>query len=345
MTSAPTSPSPEPDPTAALAGSLADVLGRHWGATTRIDDMRRLSGGASRETWAFRATSVGEQRGSGGSSLDLVLQRERPGGVRHSVGLGREAAVLRAAATAAVPVPELILADGDPGTDGHRFGSPWLITAFVPGETIARRILRDDRYCAARPRLAGQCGTVLASVHRIPMASVDGLGADDPVTQYRDLIDQLGQPHPAFELGLRWLEANRPPPVEPVVVHGDFRNGNLVVGVDGLRAVLDWELAHVGEPAEDLAWLCLRAWRFGSELPVGGFGHRDELLDAYGAAGGCAIDDQRLHWWEIMGTLRWGVICIVQTVTHRAGLARSVELAAIGRRVCETERDLLDLLE
>jgi len=127
-------------------------------------------------------------------------------------------------------------------------------------------------------------------------------------------------------------------------VHGDFRNGNLVVGPDGLRAVLDWELAHLGDPVEDLAWLCLRAWRFGAALPVGGFGRREELLAAYEAAGGRPVDPRALLWWEVLGTLRWGVICIMQTTAHRAGLSRSVELAAIGRRVCETEHDLLRLL-
>jgi hypothetical protein len=145
-------------------------------------------------------------------------------------------------------------------------------------------------------------------------------------------------------LAFRWLGDNRPPRAAQVVVHGDFRNGNLIVGPDGIRAVLDWELAHLGDPLEDLGWLCVKAWRFGSPLPVGGVGSVDQLVTAYEAAGGTPVDFDALRWWEVLGTLRWGVICIVQTLTHLSGTHRSVELAAIGRRVCEVEWDLLELL-
>ncbi|MET1040820.1 MAG: DUF6285 domain-containing protein, partial [Acidimicrobiales bacterium] len=129
------------------------------------------------------------------------------------------------------------------------------------------------------------------------------------------------------------------------VVHGDFRHGNLIVGPEGLRAVLDWELAHLGDPLEDLGWLCVRAWRFGGPGPVGGFGEREELYAAYEAAGGRAVDPDVARWWEVLGTLKWGVMCIIQTATHLTGQARSVELAAIGRRVCENEYDLLALID
>jgi hypothetical protein len=129
------------------------------------------------------------------------------------------------------------------------------------------------------------------------------------------------------------------------VVHGDFRLGNLIVGPEGLRAVLDWELTHAGNPAEDLGWLCVKAWRFGVEPPVAGMGSREELLAAYRAAGGAGISLAELRWWEILGTLRWGVICLTQAFAHLSGAQRSVELAAIGRRVCEQEWDLLLLLD
>ena len=319
-------------PLSELAPTLAIALSQHLGPVT-VARLQRLSGGASRETWAFDAVP------NDGKAVPLVLQRERPGGMRATGAAATEVALLRAAAVAGVPVPSVV-ADGE--DDG--LGAPWVVTARVEGETIARRILRDEDLAGARSRLTAQCGTALAAVHRIPPAAVPGLAAPDPVDQHRTLLDQLGQPHPAFELGLRWLAANRPPEGPPVVVHGDFRNGNLVVGPDGLRAVLDWELAHLGDPVEDLAWLCLRAWRFGAALPVGGFGRREELLAAYEAAGGRPVDPRALLWWEVLGTLRWGVICIVQTTAHCAGLSRSVELAAIGRRVCETEHDLLRLL-
>jgi aminoglycoside phosphotransferase (APT) family kinase protein len=159
------------------------------------------------------------------------------------------------------------------------------------------------------------------------------------------MLDTLGQPHPAFELAFRWLEQHRPASPRQAIVHGDFRLGNIIVGDDGLRAVLDWELAHLGDPMEDLGWLCVKAWRFGSSKPVAGVGDRAELFAAYEAAGGGTVDPAAAHWWEVLGTLKWGIMCILQCSAHLSGLSRSHELAAIGRRVCENEHDLFLALE
>jgi len=247
----------------------------------------------------------------------------------------REAALLRAAAAAGVPVPEVV-ADGD----------DFLVMEWLDGETIPRRILRDDAYADARPLLVGQCATALAGLHTsLQPEDIDGLPVDDdPLASLRETLDRLGEPHPALELGLRRLAVTRPAATGRGVVHGDFRLGNWMVGPAGLVGVLDWELAHVGDPAEDLGWMCVRSWRFGAPLPVAGVGTREELLAAYAAAGGAAVDADVLRWWEAYGTLRWGVICVQQAAAHLTGAVRSVELAAIGRRVCEVELDLLDLL-
>ncbi|HEY8059998.1 MAG TPA: phosphotransferase family protein, partial [Acidimicrobiales bacterium] len=266
----------------------------------------------------------------------------RSGGIRTGGGMAAEADLIRAAAAEGVPVADVV-ATGDGEDDG--LGWPWVVARRVDGETIPRRILRDDDFARARNLLAAQCGAALAAVHRVDPETVTGLEELDQVRQFRDLVDALEQAHPAFELGFRWLEANRPPPSGRAVVHGDFRNGNLIVGPDGLRAVLDWELAHLGDPLEDLGWLCVRAWRFGGRGPVGGFGEREELYAAYEAAGGRPVDPDVARWWEVLGTLKWGVMCIIQTATHLTGQTRSVELAAIGRRVCENEYDLLALID
>ena len=127
-------------------------------------------------------------------------------------------------------------------------------------------------------------------------------------------------------------------------MHGDFRMGNLLVDASGLRAILDWELAHAGDPAEDLGWLCARAWRFGGAGHVGGFGDLSTLLAAYEGAGGDAVEPERVRWWEAYAAVKWAVICALQASVHLSGATRSVELAAIGRRVCESEWDLLTLL-
>ena len=133
-------------------------------------------------------------------------------------------------------------------------------------------------------------------------------------------------------------------PSEVTLVHGDFRHGNLIIGPDGVRAVLDWELAHFGDPMEDLGWVCVNSWRFGEiDKPVGGFGTREELFAGYEAAGR-KVDPDRVKFWEVMGTLRWGIMCCGMMQRFRIGPDHSMERAMIGRRSSETEIDLLRLL-
>jgi aminoglycoside phosphotransferase (APT) family kinase protein len=252
--------------------------------------------------------------------------------------MGREALAITAAGVAGLAVPEVLLwTDGD-----DLWGSAGLVMRRIAGETIARRILRDDAYREARRALVGQLGEFAAGLHALEVTG--GFPAPDPVAELRALLGTFEQASPTFELALRTLEAAPPRPRRPVIVHGDLRLGNLIVGSEGLRAVIDWELVHVGNPAEDLGWLCVKAWRFGADAPVAGLGSREELLAAYRAAGGADISLDELRWWEILGTLRWGVICMTQARAHLSGAHRSVELAAIGRRVCEQEWDLLLLL-
>lgn len=311
--------------------SLADALGAILGRP--VGELRRLTGGASRETWA----------GDG-----FVLQRVLPGPSLDAqpADMAGEAQLIRAAADSGVPVAPVLAACGDSDLPpvAEALGDAWMVLSFVDGETIPRRILRNDTYATARAHLLPQAAAALAAIHRIPLTAAPHLQRPDPIERFRGALDFLGQPQPALELGLRWLDANRPPSVDARVVHGDFRLGNWIVGSDGLRAVVDWELSHVGDPAEDLGWMCVRAWRFASPLPAAGLGGRDELLAAYRDAGGDAIDPQRLRWWEALGTLGWAVMCIAQAARHRIGSNPSVELAAIGRRVCENEHDLLALL-
>ena len=311
---------------AELAGRLASVLG-----VDGVDGLRRLSGGASRETWSFIAVD------GSGIRRSLILQRQRAGSERD---IAVEAAAVRAAGSGGVPVAEVVASSTDPEV----LGAPFMLVTEVPGETIARRILRDERFAVARGALPTQLGRALAALHALDPATVPGLVASDQVVQYREVLDTVGQPHPAFELGFRWLEAHRPPPGRPAVVHGDFRLGNLIVDEKGLAAVVDWELAHVGDPMEDLGWLCVKSWRFGSPLPVAGVGTYDELFASYAAASGQPVDAEVVRWWEVLGTLKWGIMCIMQASAHLTGTVRSHELAAIGRRVCENEHDVLLLL-
>jgi aminoglycoside phosphotransferase (APT) family kinase protein len=303
---------------------LTALLSAALGAA-RITGLVRLSGGASRETWKFAA-----------DDRPLVVQRQRAGDGRE---MSLEAAVLDAVGAAGAPVPELITS----GVDAE--GVSYIVAEAVEGETIARKILRDEQFVTARQHLAAQLGSALALIHTVEPDLIDGLHDADPLEQYRQVLDASGQPHPAFELAFKWLDAHRPAPSRRSLVHGDFRLGNIVVGPHGLEAVLDWELAHAGDPMEDLGWLCVRAWRFGSPRPVAGVGEYETLFQAYEAAGGARVDPEVVRWWEVMGTLKWGVICIMQAETHLSGQVRSHELAAIGRRVCENAYDLFVALD
>lgn len=321
------------DRDAELAAGLERLLAGA-GLHGQVADLRRLSGGASRETFGFalEATDSGERR-------RLILQRLRPGTMSGGPGMQGEAVLLRAAAEMGVPAPTVVADD-----DGTELGGASIVMDHLDGETIARKLLRDDEWATARERLTDHAGAALAAIHRIPLDVASTLRGGDQLEEMRSLLDVLGQPLPAMELGLRWLEANRPASPRRTVVHGDFRLGNLMVGPEGLTGVLDWELSHLGDPIEDLGWYCVRAWRFGSPLPAGGTGTREQLLAAYEAAGGGPVDPEALRWWELLGTLKWGLICVVQAQGHLSGASRSVELATIGRRVCENEWDVLGLL-
>ncbi|MGZ5392780.1 MAG: phosphotransferase family protein, partial [Mycobacterium sp.] len=196
-----------------------------------------------------------------------------------------------------------------------------------------------------RDRLLRQCAQALADIHRADPADL-GLTESDQLSEWRDRLDEMGDTTATFEWAFRWLAANRPSPSPHVLVHGDFRMGNLVVDESGLAAVLDWELVFTGEVYEDLAWFCIRAWRFGApeDLGAGGLGSIESFLSAYESAAGTELDRDVFRWWLTVATLRWGVICRFQAERHLSGQSPSVELAAIGRRVAETEWDVLDLL-
>jgi aminoglycoside phosphotransferase (APT) family kinase protein len=309
-----------------LASRLTEVLGQPAG----IADLRRLTGGASRETWAFTALP------GKGAPRRLVLRRDPPGTGRPE-GMAVEARVLAVAARAGVAVPPLV----DAGTDPAVVGSPYLIMDHVDGETIARKLLRDPQYERARAGLAAELGRTLARIHAIAPEAVPGLAANEPLEGLRAAYDELREPLPIVEIALKWLERHRPDDVPATVVHGDFRTGNLIIDPTGLRAVLDWERVHRGDPREDLGWLCVKCWRFGSPHPVGGFGSIAELLDGYAEVAGTRPDPEAVRWWQIYGTANWAVGCRTMAERHLSGQTPSVELAAIGRRVCEQEHDVL----
>ncbi len=314
---------------------LADIVGTAVGAPVEIRDFVRLSGGASRQTFSFDATHDGV--------VEELILRRAPDGLGDSVGATMllEADLMREAARVGVPIPEVLAASAG----SEELGAPYVVMRRISGETIARKILRDEQYAEVRPKLAMQCGEILGNLHQMDTSVLPAAADHYQLDGLRSILDGSNVVSPMLELALRWLDQHRPPSTRTTVVHGDFRHGNFIIGTDELRAVLDWELAHLGDPMEDLGWLCTRAWRFGGKAPVGGFGDYADLFAGYEKTSGIAIDPEVVKWWELLGTVKWGVICVVQANRHLSGSQKSVELAAIGRRLAEQEYDVLNLLE
>ncbi len=294
-----------------------------------------LPGGASRELWALTP--------AGAPGPGWVLRRD-PAGETPQTSRAAEFAVQRAAFDAGVPVPRPVAAE----PAGGRFGTAGMLMAWVDGEAIPRRVMREPGLQAARDRLPRQLGAALAALRAVDVVPLQAyaVAPEDPARAALDAVtaqlDATGEALPALELGLRWLELHRPAPVLASVVHGDFRLGNFLVGPDGLRAVVDWEFWHLGDPAEDLAWVCARPWRFGADdRPVAGIGAVQALLDGFGGG----ADPARLRWWAVLVQAKWGAYCARQAALRRAGEHASLERTVLARRVAEAEWDLLSALE
>ena len=299
-----------------------------------ITGLRQLSGGASKETWAFEA------------GLHHLILRRSPGGaaITNAVSLATEAALIRAAGAAGVPTPHVVrVCTPQDGLDEA------FIMSAVEGETLGRRIVRDGAFAAVRGELARRCGEVMARIHSVSTADLPPLETHDAVgviDRYEVLYREIGAQRPVLEAAFRWLKDAAPKHAGTVLVHGDFRNGNLMIHPGkGLTAVLDWELAHLGDPAEDLGWICVNSWRFGGDAQVGGFGRYVDLLRGYRDGGGRHIELSEVRYWQAVGSLKWGVMCLMMYAAYASGRDPSVERAMIGRRASEAEIDLVGLME
>jgi aminoglycoside phosphotransferase (APT) family kinase protein len=321
--------------------ALARLAVRLAGDGARVEAAQRLSGGASMETWTFDLLADGGREG-------LILRRRTvpfdPENAR-SIALATEAALIRAAAARGALAPTVRHVCDDADGLGEAY-----VMVRVGGEALGKKIVDDPRFAAVRPKLARQCGEVLAKIHATPPPAGLNLKTVDArleLDRYEEVYRATGAERPILDLAFQHLRRHTPEPVEPVLLHGDFRNGNIMFDPErGVAAVLDWELAHIGDPAEDMGWICTNSWRFGHpEKPVGGFGDYAELLAGYEAAGGRRIPLERVRFWQTLGSLRWGVMCLTMYMSWQSGLEKSVERPMIGRRVSETEADLVVLLE
>jgi aminoglycoside phosphotransferase (APT) family kinase protein len=306
-----------------------------------VQGLTRLSGGASQETWRFEVLD------QAGHTTPLILRRSPHTGPRNGEALPLlvEAEVMERASAAGIVVPAIVHRCATDDGLGEAF-----IMDFVPGETVARKILRDETYTTARTQLTCHVGKALAAIHALPLNDVAEQlplsNGQDQLTRYEAIYRGFGVNRPVLELAIQWLHSRLPKPVAPTLVHGDFRLGNFIVDTQGLAAVLDWELCHIGDPREDVGWICVNSWRFGHrEKAVGGFGDLRSLLDAYQAFGGMAFAREDIKWFQALGSLKWGIMCLIMYEAFRSGADPSIERAMIGRRTSEAEIDLLNLME
>jgi aminoglycoside phosphotransferase (APT) family kinase protein len=322
---------------------LQAAVARHIGEPGTIHDLQRLTGGANKTTWSFDADVAGER-----AQFILQLASARANdadnplaGVSPHLTADEDARLMIAAVKAGVPAPRVraILQPDD------RLGGGY-VTERVAGETLATKILRDERFAGARATMAKQCGTILAAIHRIPVSEVPFLMKLTPaehIAAQRRIIEYFDFHLPALELGLKWAEQHVPRNARHSVVHGDFRAGNFIVREDGIRCVLDWEIGQSGDPMQDLGWVCVKTWRFGGKKPVGGFGTREDLFEAYEKASGQSVDPAHVRFWEAYGSVRWGIGCL--SMGLRGMEEVGIERCAIGRRIEEPLWDFFNLIE
>jgi aminoglycoside phosphotransferase (APT) family kinase protein len=327
---------------------LEDFLAEKAQGTVRILAARQLAGGASRDTWRVDAdVASGPEAGK----HSYVLRRDQGGTITDdALSREQEFRLLEIVYRAGVAVARPRWLCIDPAV----LGAPFLVGDWLDGEAVGRRVVRDPSLAEARAKLPRQMGEQLAKIHAVgTVPHLDFLPRSEPgkspaacaLERCAQQLWRLGEPHPALELSLRWLRKNAPACAECVLLHGDFRLGNLMVGPNGLVGIFDWEFAHLGDPAEDLAWPSVRSWRFGNDhLRLAGIAAPDEFLAAYREHSGRTVDAFCLRYWEILGNLRWAVGCIAQANRHLSGQAKSIEFASLGRRTAEMELELLDLI-
>jgi aminoglycoside phosphotransferase (APT) family kinase protein len=327
-----------------LRNDLTAFMTNETGSTIHIEALKPLAGGASRDSWLIELLIDGQPE-------KLVLRKDLPT-TMHQDALTRrqEYEIMQSAYEANVKVARVRFLCEDESI----LGMPFFLMDFVEGVSIGRKVINAPELEHARGVLPDQLAEQLALIHTIPIDKHDFLphpaegvmASHVAIRQTYQILDRLGIYIPVFEHLLRWATYRAPSDPELTFVHGDFRIGNVLVTPEGLSAVIDWEFAHIGNPAEEIGYLCMRDWRFGNDhLQAAGLSPREPFIQAYERYSGRQIDRQAVDWWEVMGNIRWGIICLAQAHRYLSGAEQSVEFASLGRRSAEMQLEALNLMQ
>jgi aminoglycoside phosphotransferase (APT) family kinase protein len=323
---------------------IESYLQSKYGPTTKVQSVVSLVGGACQDNYRVQFFEKND------TPHDIVLRSDKGGSLLSSLSKETEFKVCELAFQKGVKTPKPYFLEKDPSW----LGTPFYTMQRISGNASPKYIIKDKEIQDYRKsQLIQDLAKNLAIIHSIQPVESVSIGTND-VDEYhksilqsmRDSLDELLEPRIAVELVLNWIRDKFPKIQELSLVHGDFRTGNFLVSPSGLEGIVDWEFAHWGDPMEDLAWLCLRDWRFGKlKLEAGGFSTRSELYSEYERFSKSPLDPKRVLFWEIIGNLRWAVGTVQQAERHLRGKDKGIELLSIGRRTCEIEHEMMRLVE
>ena len=319
------------DPT--FEQSIAAYLSRRLtnARDVTVTGLFRIPGGASRETWSVDA-HWSDDRGE--HQQGFIIRRDPPASLVDS-DRSIEFAFYQSFADSKVPVPRPLWLEMDPAP----LERPFFVMERIDGcESQFQRLLAPD-FAPYRDALGRRMYEILADIATTPTADLPAstvLEAPPASACWRHELDYWEQvidrnelePQPIVRAGIRWLRRHPPPqPARVCVVHGDYRTGNFLYRQDEISGILDWEMAHFGDPLEDLAWSFMPAWQWARDGKVGGIIDRDEAIRVWEARSGGSVDAEALHWWDVFSCVKGQGIWLTGAQQFASGRASDLLLA------------------
>ena len=311
-----------------------------------VANIARIPGGASRETWSFDARWI---EGSETVERSFIARRDPTASLLESNN-ELEFDLYTALEGSGIPVPKVHWIE----RDGAALERPFFIMSRLPGATDARTLVTSPQYANIRPTVARQKAEILAQIHAVDIARIPSL--ERPTSRANSALHEVEkwertmrrdtlEPQPVLELAFHWLKRHLPPaPDRLALVHGDYRTGNFLYDQTGITGILDWEMAHAGDPVEDLGWLVIKSWRWAGDGRVGGLCPRDEFVRLYESAGGVKVEPATLKFWEVFSNVKFAIIFITGTKSIVGGKTPDLLLAVTGFIQPGLEVELLELI-